>query len=81
MQVSVQWQDKKDGKWVDDGEPLQIKARETPRLLFVPMPSGWVKRVKKFATFDRPRTRCTEHWAEHSRRFVISWDPATYSKP
>ena len=76
MKVTITWQKHDGDRFVDDGSEI-VDVRETPKLLFVRFPSGWVKRVKKFGTCG-PRSRTSEHYA-YGRRYVLSWSPSDYS--
>lgn len=82
MQVSIQWRRLNilTCRYEDDGEPVLVEAREMNRLLFVPFPSGWVKRFRKFASYDKPRTSAHETFNGGRQKYVVRWNPEHYSK-
>jgi len=81
MEVQAQWFKTSYGvgKYEPDGEPLTLSARETPKLLFVTLPSGHVERVKKFTSMGRVRTREVLRMSSGGK-IVISWNPEHFEK-
>lgn len=67
------------GKYVKEGEPITLHARETPKLMFVTMPNGAVERVRKFDKSGNARRREAYHMSLGGK-VVLTWNPADYEK-